>query len=413
MLDIKYIRENATAVRDAAIAKGFDASCIDELLVIDEKRRESMAKVEELRAARNKTADAKNIEEGKRIKSDLKEHELVLDTLSARFEELMLKVPNPSAPDVIVGSPEENEVIKAVGTIPVFDFPVRDHLDIGLLTNTIDLERGAKVAQSGFYYIKGDGAFLELALTQYVARKLADKGFQFMITPNVAKERNVVGCGFQARSDAERQIYHIEDDDLDLIGTSEITLVGQHADEILPSEQLPLKYAGFSSCYRREIGSYGKDVRGILRVHEFRKIEMVVFCAPEESDAWHEKLLEIEEEIWQELGIPYQVVKMATGDLGNAATRKYDVEAWMPSQEKYREVTSASNTTDFQTRRLSIRTKVDGKTVYPHSLNGTALALGRAMIAIYENYQQADGSVVIPTVLRSIMGKEKIGLGNC
>ena len=220
----------------------------------------------------------------------------------------------------------------------------------------------------------------------------------------------MVGCGFQARSDKERQIYHVEGEDLDLIATAEITLVGQHTDETFDAKILPKKYAGYSYCYRYERGSYGKDVRGILRVHEFRKVEMVIFCLPEESDEWHEKLREAEEEIWTELGIPYQVVKMATGDLGNAASRKYDLEAWMPSQNKYREVTSTSNTTDFQARRLNIKVRRNGKTEYLHTLNGTVLALGRAMIAIYENYQNSDGSVTIPKVLQKWMDSDTIAV---
>lgn len=408
MLDIKYIRENAEKVKAAVAAKGFDARPVDELLAVDQKRRETLLKVEDLRQARNKSADAKDIEEGKRIKQELKELEASLNTLSMKYDELMLKVPNPSAPDVKIGSPDENEVIRTVGAPRSFPFKVKDHVELGLANDTIDLERGAKVAQAGFYYIKGDGALLEMALIQFAVQKLAKHGFRLAITPNVAKERNVVGCGFQARSEKERQIYHIEDEDLDLIGTAEITLVGQHADEMLDASKLPLQYVGFSYCYRREIGSYGKDVRGIIRVHEFRKLEMVVFCKPEESEAWHEKLLAIEEEVWKDLEIPYQVITMATGDLGSAAVRKYDIEAWFPSQDKYREVTSTSNTTDFQTRRLNIRTKIDGKSVHPHTLNGTVLALGRALVAIYENYQNEDGSITIPKVLQPYMGKEKI-----
>lgn len=406
MLDIKFIRENADRVKEAVKAKGFDSLCVDELLTIDSQRREVMALAEDLRAQKNKTADAQNVEEGRRIKEQLKGVEERLTQLNAVFAELMLKVPNPSASDVVVGAPDKNEVIKTVGMPRTFDFKIRDHVELGQMNDTIDLERGAKVAQTGFYYIKGDGAFLELALIQYAAKKLSEKGFRFVITPNVAKERNVVGCGFQARSALERQIYHIEDDDLDLIGTSEITLVGQHTDEMLDAVKLPLQYVGFSSCYRTEAGSYGRDVRGLIRVHEFRKVEMVVFCKPEESDAWHEKLREIEEEVWSDLDIPYQVVKMATGDLGSAATRKYDIEAWMPSQEAYREVTSTSNTTDFQTRRLNIRTKIDSKSVHPHSLNGTVIATGRALVAIYENYQNEDGSIDIPKVLQPFMGKK-------
>ncbi len=405
MLDIKFIREHAAEVKAATIAKGFASQVVDELLQVDETRRQIIQEVETLRADRNKLGKD-DISAGQELKIKLKAAEDKLKDLDTKFDELMLKVPNPSAPDVKVGTPADNEVIKTVGQIPKFSFPVRDHVDLGKLTDTIDLERGTKVAQSGFYYMKGDGALLELALINFAFAKLAKHGFTPVITPNVVKERNMVGCGFQARSDKERQIYHIEGEDLDLIATAEISLIGMHTDEVL--DKLPFLYAGFSYCYRTEAGSYGKDVRGILRVHEFRKVEMVVFCLPEASDSWHDKLLAIEEEFWQDLKIPYQVIKMATGDLGNAASRKYDIEAWMPSQDKYREVTSTSNTTDFQARRLNIKTKIDGKNEFVHTLNGTVLALSRAPIAIYENYQNADGSVTIPEVLRPYMGKDKI-----
>ena len=407
MLDIQYIRENKDRVKKATKDKGFDGGIVDKLLKADAERRKLIQEVEEFRARRNKlTKD--DIAEGKKLKIELKGKEEKLRKIEKEFDELALKIPNPSADDVKVGSAEDNEVIKKVGEPKKFDFKVRDHVEIGQLTDTIDLERGAKVAQSGFYYIKNDGVLLEMALANYAFNKLIEKGFVPVITPNVAKERNLVGCGFQARSEKERQVYNIEGEDLDLIATAEITLVGLHTDEVLDEKVLPLKYAGYSYCYRTEAGSYGKDVRGILRVHEFRKIEMVIFCLPKESDSWHEKLLEVEEEIWQELKIPYQVVKMASGDLGSAASRKYDIEAWMPSQDKYREVTSTSNTTDFQARRLNIKVRRGGNNEYLHTLNGTAIALGRAMIAILENYQQEDGSAIVPEVLRKWMGEEKI-----
>lgn len=405
MLDIKFVREHSDQVKTATQAKGFDAQVVDELLKVDVQRRQVLQEVEALRTNRNKLGKD-DVDKGKDLKTKLKERQDALKQLETEFEALMFKIPNPSAPDVKVGTPAENEVIKTVGQIPKFDFPVKDHVDLGRITDTIDIERGTKVAQSGFYYMKGDGAFLEFALINYAFAKLAKYGFTPVITPNAVKERNIVGCGFQARSDKERQIYHIEGEDLDLIATAEISLIGMHTDEVL--DKLPLLYAGFSYCYRTEAGSYGKDVRGILRVHEFRKVEMVVFCLPSESDTWHDKLLAIEEEFWQELKIPYQVVKMTTGDLGNAASRKYDIEAWIPSQNKYREVTSTSNTTDFQARRLNIKTKVGGQNEYVHTLNGTVLAFSRAPVAIYENHQNPDGSVTIPEVLRPYIGKDKI-----
>lgn len=407
MLDVQYIRDHAQAVKDATSAKGFDASVVDELITVDVKRRELIGQTEGLRAKKNKLGKDQ-AEAGRALKQQLKKLETDLDTVNQTFQELMLKVPNPSAPDVVVGKEADNQIIRQVGTPKQFTFPVRDHLDLGLLTQTIDIPSGTKVAESGFYYIKGPGAMLEFALVQYALRKLVTKGFIPMITPNVANERSIIGCGFQARGDKERQIYHLDGEDLDLIATAEITLVGQHADTTFNANELPKKYAGYSSCYRYEKGSYGKDVRGILRVHEFRKVEMVVFCLPESSDAIHEQLREIEEEVWQELEIPYQVIKMATGDLGNAASRKYDLEAWIPSQNRYREVTSTSNTTDFQARRLGIKVRRNNESVYLHTLNGTVLALGRAMIAIYENYQNADGSITIPKVLHDLVGMDII-----
>jgi len=407
MLDIKFIRENVDLVKKATKDKGFDESVVDRLLVIDEKRRKLIQETEEIRAKKNKLTQ-NDVEEGRKLKIELKTKEEDLKLVEIDYLELMYKIPNISASDVKIGTPEENEIIRTVGKIPKFSFPVRDHLDIGKLTDSIDFERGAKVAQGGFFYFKNDLAFLELALAQYAFEKLVKKGFTPVITPNVAKERNIVGCGFQARSDKERQIYHIEDEDLDLIATAEITLVGMHTDETFEEKNLPKKYVGYSSCYRKEIGSYGKDVRGILRVHEFKKIEMVVFCKPEDSEKIHEELLAIEEEVYQELGIAYQVVKMATGDLGNAASKKYDLEAWMPSQNRYREITSTSNTTDFQARRLNIKYKENNENKFVHTLNGTISTTSRTIIAILENFQNEDGSVNIPQVLQKWMGKGKI-----
>ena len=407
MLDIKYIRENKDFVTKVTKEKGFDETIIENLLAVDEERRKLMQISEEIRAKKNKLSKDDAIE-GKKLKVELKEVELKLSKVELKFNELMYKIPNISAQDVKVGTEENNEVIKKVGDIPEFAFNVRDHLEIGKLTDTIDFERGSKVAQSGFFYFKNDLTLLELALAQYAFEKLQKLGFTPIITPNVAKERNIVGCGFQARSEKERQIYHIEGEDLDLIATAEITLVGMHTDEVIDVKLLPLKYVGYSSCYRKEIGSYGKDVKGILRVHEFKKIEMVVFCDPEQSDKIHEELLAIEEEIYQELGIPYQVVKMATGDLGNAASKKYDLEAWMPSQNRYREITSTSNTTDFQARRLNIKMRKNNENVYLHTLNGTVSTTSRTVIAILENFQNEDGSVNIPLALQKWMGKDKI-----
>lgn len=414
MLDIQIIRDNPDKIKKATKEKGFDSSVVDNAIELDAKYRKLLRELEEARREQNeiteqiKTGDKSKLDDASKLKEKIKKIEPEIKEIEGKLKEELYKIPNPSAEDVKVGTAEDNEIIRTEGEPPKFDFKVRDHLEIGELTDTIDFERGAKVAQSGFFYFKNDLALLELALAQYAFNKLIAKGFTPLITPNVAKERNIVGCGFQARSDKERQIYHLEDEDLDLIATSEITLVGLHTDEVLDYKKLPLKYVGYSSCYRKEIGSYGKDVRGILRVHEFKKVEMVVFCDSKESEKIHEELLEIEEEVYQELGIPYQVVKMATGDLGNAASKKYDLEAWMPSQEKYREITSTSNTTDFQARRLNIKTKKDGQNIFVHTLNGTVATTSRTIIAILENFQNEDGSVNIPEALQKWVGKEKI-----
>jgi seryl-tRNA synthetase len=407
MLDIKFIRENPEVVKKAAQDKGFykASDLVEYLLEKDKQRRKLLAELDLLNSERKKNTDR---EKGKELKESIRGKEEELASVIGEYERQMFEVPNPAAPDVKVGTSEENEILREVGNIPKFSFPIKDHIAIAETTDTLDLERGAKVAQSGFYYVKNGGVLLEQALINFAIQKLVKKGFLPFITPNVAKERNIVGCGYQARSEKERQIYHIEGEDLDLIGTAEITLVGFHADEIIDESRLPLKYAGISSCYRTEAGSYGKDVKGITRVHEFRKVEMVVFCKPEDADKMHDEILEIEEELWSDLKIPYRVVKMATGDLGSAAARKYDIEAWLPSQEKYREVTSTSNTTDFQTRRLNVRMKTGNSTIYPYTLNGTAFATGRTMIAIMENYQKRDGSFEIPKVLRKLVGKKVI-----
>jgi seryl-tRNA synthetase len=405
MLDIKFIRENPEVIKKAAKSKGFDIGFLDNLLELDKKRRSLLSEIDLLNSERKKNTDK---EKGRALKDSISEKESELKSVSQDYDELMLKVPNPAASDVKVGVEQDNEVIKTSGKLSKLGLDPKDHVEIGRLTDTLDIERGAKVAQSGFYYVKNDGVLLEQALINFAVQKLIKKGFSPFITPNVSKERNVVGCGYQTRSEKERQVYHIEGEDLDLIGTAEITLVGLHSDEIIDESKLPLKYVGISSCYRTEAGSYGKDVKGIMRVHEFRKVEMVVFCKPEDADKTHDQLLEIEEEIWNDLKIPYRVVKMATGDLGSAASRKYDIEAWVPSQEKYREVTSTSNTTDFQTRRLNIRTKVGNSIIHPYTLNGTVIAIGRAMIAIMENYQKKDGSFEIPKVLRKLIGKKVV-----
>jgi seryl-tRNA synthetase len=321
----------------------------------------------------------------------------------------MYRIPNPAAPDVKIGKGEaDNEVIRKWGDVPKFDFEPKDHLALGTSLGILDFETGAKVVGSQFYYLYGDGALLELALTQYAFEILSKEGFLPVITPDLAKSRYYLGTGYLPKGD-EAQTYEIKDSDLGLIATAEVTLAGKHADEVIPGDKLPLKYIGYSHVFRQEGGSYGKYSKGMYRVHEFTKSEMFIYCRPEESNKFHDYLLEMEEKIYQGLGIPYRVIKQCTGDLGAMAARKYDIEAWMPGRGDYGEVTSTSNCTDYQARNLNIKFKdKDGKNEYVHMLNGTAIATSRTPIAILENYQEKDGSVRIPKVLQKWMGKEKI-----
>lgn len=412
MLDLKFIRENKEKVANGIKDKGFNVD-LNQVLALDDQRKKLQKEAEDLRAIRNKQVKTKpseaEIKKLRQLREKIKVQEEEVEELEHKLSELLMGIPNLAADDVPVGSDETgNKVLRKWGEPKKFTFKPKDHVELGQKLDLIDIERGTKVSQSGFYFLKNEGALLEFALINFVLGKLVKKGFTPCVTPELVKERIMVGCGFQARSDKERQVYNIEGEDLDLIATAEITLVGQHTDETIEVNKLPMKYAGFSSCYRVEKGSYGKDVRGILRVHEFDKVEMVAFTKPEDSVRLHEEFLKIEEEIFQELEIPYQVLLICTGDLGSAAAKKYDVEAWIPSQEKYRELTSTSNTTDFQARRLNIKFRNKGESEYLHTVNGTACAIGRTIIAILENYQEEDGSVRIPQVLQGYLGKETI-----
>lgn len=409
MLDIKYIRENIDKVKKGVGDKNFDISLVDKVLALDGKRLELLKEIELLRADRNKVAKEKNIEKGKEIKEKLKSIEPELETVEKEFLEVLNQIPNIASDDVKVGKDDsENEEIKKWGEVPKFEFEPKDHLTLGTNLGILDFETGAKVSGSQFYYLYGDGARLELALTQYAFEVLSEEGFMPVITPDLAKSRYYLGTGYAPRGD-EAQTYTIEDEDLGLIATAEVTLAGKHADEVIPEEKLPIKYIGYSHCFRKEAGAYGKYSKGMYRVHQFTKAEMFVYCKPEDSEKMHDYLLAMEEKIYQNLGIPYRVVKQCTGDLGAMAVRKFDVEAWMPGRNDYGEITSTSNCTDYQARNLNIRFKrADGKVEYVHMLNGTAIVASRVPIAILENFQQADGSVVIPEVLRKWMGKEKI-----
>jgi seryl-tRNA synthetase len=410
MLDINFIRENKDLVKKGVGNKGFDTALIDKVLELDETRRKLLLEVEGLRAKRNRIAEEKKpSDEGKKIKEELKDKEPELDKLQSEYKEILFKIPNlPSEKSPIGHSEKENVEIRKWGDPPQFDFTPKDHLEISKKLGILDFEEGAKVTGSQFFFLYGDGVFLELALTNYVLDKLSKYGFQPVITPDLAKSRFYLGTGYAPKGN-EAQTYTIEGQDLGLIATAEVTLAGAHSDEVIPEEKLPLKYVGYSHCFRQEGGSYGKYSKGLYRVHQFTKTEMFIYCKPEDSEKFHQEILNMEEEIFQDLKIPYRVLEMCTGDLGAMAARKFDVEAWMPGRGDYGEVTSTSNCTDYQARNLNIKfRRTTGDAEYLHMINGTAIVMSRVPLAILENYQEEDGSVRVPDVLQKWMGKEKI-----
>lgn len=408
MIDIVLLREDPKKVKASVTAKQMDPGIVDEVLKLDKKYRELLSKIERLRADRNKAAKTKNIEEGKRIKLELKKLEPELTKLENKFYTKLFQIPNIVADGVPIGKDEsENKVIKKWGEKPEFDFKPKDHLALGEELDLIDFDAGAKVTGSQFYYLKGDLVGLELALLQFGLNFLSNKGFKLFLTPDLAKSRYYLGTGYQPKGN-EAQIYEIKDTDLGLIATAEVTMAGYHADEVLNKKDLPLKYAAVSHCFRQEAGAYGKYSRGLYRVHQFTKLEMFAYTQPNESDKMHHQILSIEEEIMQALNIPYRIVEMCSGDLGAIAAKKYDIEAWMPGRGDYGEVTSTSNTLDYQARNLNIKYREGDHNEYVHMLNGTALATSRIIIAILENYQQKDGSIKVPEVLKKWMGKDLI-----
>ncbi len=412
MLDIQLIRDNPEKVKKGVADKQFDPSLVDKVLELDKKRRTLMQEIQGLQAERNKTAKEKDIEKGKKIKEDLKKKEPELEKIEREFNEEFSQIPNLPLTEVPVGKGEKNNIeVRKWGTPRKFDFTPKDHLELGKNLGILDFETGAKVSGSQFYYLYGDGVLLEMALSNYVMDLLSKEGFLPVITPDLAKSRYYLGTGYAPKG-KEAQTYTIEGEDLGLIATAEVTLAGKHADEIIPEEKLPIKYIGYSHCFRQEAGAYGKYSKGLYRVHQFTKTEMFIYCLPEESEKMHELILSMEEKIYQNLGLPYRVLEMCTGDLGAMAARKFDVEVWMPEREDYGEVTSTSNCTDYQARNLNIKVKrKNGKNEYLHMLNGTAIVMTRVPLAILENYQQEDGSVLVPEVLQKWMGKERIVAG--
>jgi len=410
MIDIKYLRENGEEVEKAALAKRVSVN-VAEILEVDTKKRELDSEVQLLREKRNAHSATikgkptpEQIEEGKKIKGELEGKESALSALEQELRELLLKIPNPSKLDVKIGKNDtENDVVKKVGEPTKFDFQPKDHLDIGEALDIIDVQRAAKVSGARFAYLKNEGALLEFALVQFAIETLMKDGFKPIVPPVLIKTEVMRGLGYMENG-GDEDMFHLEKDGFTLVGTAEHSIVPQHMDETFDVKNLPLRYVGFSTAFRREAGSYGKDTKGILRVHQFDKIEMVSFVKEGEDDKEQDFLLSIEEKLFQALEIPYQVIKMCTGDLGFPAARKFDIEAWMPGQDKYREVTSVSTITDFQSRRLNIKYQDGSEKKFANILNGTAFAIGRTLIAILENHQQEDGSVLVPQVLQKYMG---------
>ena len=409
MLDIKFIRENPEKVQDSADKKGYRVS-IKDLLMADERRRELQQQVDSLRERRNAVASQMKggrpspdlIAEGKSIKEDLMDLEAKFNEVDADYQSQLNGIPNVIFDDVPEGGEEDSVEIKAWGEKKS---GATDHLDYATSRDWVDFERGAKVAGAKFYYLKGDLALLENAIIQFALNKLVAKGLTFMTVPNMVNQRTMTGTGFAPRTSDQSDEYSIEGEDLSLIATAEIPLTGYHADEIIDEDKLPLMYAGLSPCYRKEAGASGKHTRGLFRVHQFNKLEMYAFALPEKSQEIHQQILDIEEEIWQDLGIAYRIINIAAGDLGAPAAKKYDIEYWSPVDENYRELTSCSNCTDFQARNLNIRVRrKDGTTDVLHTLNGTAVSLARSLVVILENYQNSDGTLAVPEALRPYMG---------
>ena len=417
MIDLNLLRENPDLVRASQVARGKDVGLVDLALELDSKKRTALQEYEALRAQQNahgklvasapKEEKAALIAQGQQMAQDVKD----LDAKAASAENELMLVINQIENIILEGVPSGGEedfvLVKEVGQKPTFSFTPKDHSELGISLDVSDIERVVKISGSRFYFLKGMGARLELALMQLGLDQASEAGFEALITPTLVKPSVMQGTGFLGEHSSE--IYYLPADDLYLTGTSEVALAGFHSDEILESLDEPKRYAGWSTCYRREAGSYGKDVTGILRVHQFNKLEMFSYCRPEEAEAEHERLLAWQEQMLQKCELPYRVIDVAAGDLGSSAAKKYDVEAWVPSQERYRELTSTSNCTTYQARRLNTRYRDEnGKPKIAATLNGT-LATTRWLVAILENHQQADGSVLIPRALRPYLGgAEKI-----
>ncbi|MFB6812976.1 serine--tRNA ligase [Streptomyces sp. NPDC056347] len=423
MIDLRLLREDPDRVRASQRARGEDVGLVDALLSADELRRSSGVRFDELRSEQKALGKlipkaspeerAELLKRAEQLKADVKAADAAQDEADAEAKRLMLRIGNIVHEDVPVGGEEDFVVLETHGTIRDFGaegFEPKDHLELGEKLGAIDMERGAKVSGSRFYYLTGVGALLELALVNAAIAQATEAGFVPMLTPALVRPRAMEGTGFLGQ--AAENVYHLEKDDYYLVGTSEVPLAAYHMDEIIDAEQLPLRYAGFSPCFRREAGTYGKDTRGIFRVHQFDKVEMFSYVDPADAEAEHRRLLDWEKQWLTALELPFQVIDVATGDLGSSASRKFDCEAWIPTQGKYRELTSASNCDGFQARRLSVRMRDnrDGKKVLQPlaTLNGTLCAVPRTIVAILENHQLADGSVRVPEVLRPYLGGREV-----
>ena len=419
MLDLRFIRENAAAVEENCRNRGVDAD-VGLVVELADRRSALIQELNDLKQSQNQLAKSvgserdeearqKLIEESRIMKQRIPEKEEELGRVEERLREEQLKIPNMTHPDAPIGSDEsENVEIRRWGEIPDFGFDVKDHVELGDSLSIIDFDAGTKVTGGKFYFLRGDAVLLELGLVRYAMDILVECGYQPTITPDLARDEMLVGTGFIPRG-PETQVYSVEDADLSLVATAEITLAGTLADEIVAEEELPIRLAGLSHCFRTEAGAHGRASRGLYRVHQFTKVEMFAFTTPVQSEGLHAEMLDIEERIFQGLGLPYRVVDICTGDLGGAAYRKLDLEAWMPGRNDHGEVTSTSNTTDYQARRLRIRCRKDGgRPQLLHTLNGTALAISRALIALLEIYQQEDGSVLLPEALIPYVGKERL-----
>jgi seryl-tRNA synthetase len=421
VIDIKFLRENPDVVRASQKGRGEDVGVVDQVLASDELKRAAITEFEQLRAEQNLLSKSVGAAKGdekaallansKELADKVKAADAKRAEIEAQANALALVISNILDPEAPIGGEEDFVVIEHVGTPRDFaaaGFEPKDHVELGKLLGAIDTERGAKVSGSRSYYLTGVGALLEFALVNYAITSATKAGFTPVIPPVLVKPAAMEGTGFLGQ--AAENVYHLEKDDYYLVGTSEVPLAAFHMDEILDGAKLPLRYAGYSSCFRREAGSYGKDTRGIIRVHQFDKVEMFSFCKPEEAKEEHKRLLQWEKDFLNSMEIPYRVIDVASGDLGSSANRKFDIEAWIPTQSAYREVTSTSNCTEFQARRLNIRYKDSDGTKAVATLNGTLVAIPRMIVAILENHQNADGTVNVPAALQPFLGMTRFEL---